>query len=208
MSTLEHRGVIKKDSQTSRYELGMSLMKWGLKVYNDVDIRKVAVEYLQKLVDLYNETATVSVFNQASYESIVIDVVEGNELLRTSPKIGARYPLHVTGAGMCFLSSLSATGLTTYFKSLKGEHLHRPISEEKIRANLQNIKANGYAVTVNELGTNAASVGAGIKNNLQEMYAAISLSGPAERMKKQIPEMIKTVKTFADEISIQLYGKQ
>lgn len=208
VSTLEHRGVIQKDGQTNCYELGMSLMKWGLKAYNNVDIRKVAVKYLHKLVERFNETATVTVFNQASYESIVIDVVEGTELLRTSPRIGARYPLHVTGAGMCFLSSLPADGLTNYFELIQGEQLIRPISEEKVRANLQSIKENGYAVTVNELGTNAASVGAGIRNNVQEIHAAISISGPAERMKEQIPEMIKAVKSYADEISTRLYGNQ
>lgn len=207
MSTLEYRGVIKKDKQTNEYSLGMPLMKWGLKAYYDVDIRKIALEYLHELVELYNETATITVFNQASFESIVIDVVEGSELLRTSPKVGARYPLHVTGAGMCFLASLPAAELTNYFETMKREQTVNPkIEEEKIRGIVPKVKTNGYAVTFNELGTGAASVGAGITNKVQEIYAAISVSGPIDRMEKQIPNMIQTVKKFANEITAELYG--
>ncbi len=208
VSTLEHRGMIKKDKQTNQYELGIALIKWGLKAYHEIDLRKAAVPYLHKLVELYNETATVTIFNQASYESIVIEVVEGNEYLRTSPKIGSRYPLHVTGAGLCFLSNLSSEQLSNYFEYIKSEPLHRPVYAEKIIAKLEGIKENGYAVTIDELGKNAASVGAGIKNNNEnETHAAIGLSGPVERMKRRIHEMAATVKRFADEISEQIYGK-
>ena len=207
VSTLEHRGVIKKDIRTSEYELGLSLMKWGLKVYDNVDIRKIAIDYLRQLVDLYNETASISVFNPSSYESVVIEVVEGTELLRTSPKVGARYPLHVTGSGLCFLASLSPGKLSNYFEHMKTEPLNRPLSEDKVRASLVTVKENGYAVTINELGTNAASVGAGIRNERNEIFAAIGVSGPIERMKVRIPELVTTVRQFANEVQEQLYGQ-
>lgn len=206
VSTLESRGVLEKDSHTNHYMLGITLMKWGFKAYNEIDIRKHAIGYLHKLVDIFNETAAVSIFNKPSYESVVVDVVEGHQILRTSPKIGSRYPLHKTGAGKCFLTSLSSQELKQYFMHVATEL--NPTAQTKLATELQEIRQNGYAVTVNELGNNAASVGAGIRDEQAEIIAAISLSGPSERIIKQFTAMKETVKRFSDEISLQLYGKR
>lgn len=199
VTTLESRGVIKKDTVTNLFSLGITLVKWGFKAHDDIDIRKVANVYLHRLVDTFDETATVTIFNRPSFESVVIDVIEGNQILRTSPRIGAKYPVHATGGGKCFLSSLSQSEIEHFFQQ-------HPTLNGALRSELQKIKEAGYAVTINELGNNAASVGAGIYNNFGEMIAALGLSGPEDRMIEKMSVMTETVKKYASEISTHLQG--
>lgn len=206
VSTLEYRGIIQKDDSNSNYSLGLTLFQWGLQFYNEIDVRKVSIPYLHKLVEEFDESATLSIFNRITYESVVVAKVESTQILRTTPQIGAGYPAYGTAGGKCFLSNLSTEELDTFFRE-SNSFLNSGLSEEKLRIELEEIKKTNVAVTVNELGNDAATVGAAIKNNEDKVIATLTMSGPVDRMTEKIPAMKQSITRAANEISSHMFNR-
>lgn len=206
LTTLESRGLIAKDPQTSDYTLGVTLLKWGLKLYRNMDIRKIALPYLEALTRRFGESAVLLGLNLNSYESMVLEKVNSTHVVRAHLAIGNRYPLYVTAGGKCFLAFLPPHDLDRFFRevSLESYSMNTITQEMKLREELEKIRQQNYAVTRNEFGNDAASLASPIIDRQGNVVGVISLTGPLERMNGQIPNMIDYLKEAAEEIGDQL----
>src|SRR5699024_9049212 len=99
LSTLEAGNILfktKHSTHDSRYRLGLKLLELGQLVSDQLELRDVALPYMEKLVDQINEVVHLVIINlnKATY----IEKVESKRALRLFTRIGKSSPLHL-GSG-------------------------------------------------------------------------------------------------------------
>lgn len=205
IATLEQLGLIQQDQMSARYSLGMKLFELGQVVHSSMDLRKIAVPLLQDLVVKYGETAHLGVLSQG--EVVYIDKVNSPHSIGISSQIGGRNPAHCTGVGKMLISALSAAEVEKIIaeKSLKRFTEKTITDPDVLHQHLHQIREQGYAVDDEEIESGLRCVAAPVRNHRREVVAAISLSGPAQRMdKEKLDQIISGVVATATIISAQL----
>ncbi len=203
MNTLQKRGFVEKDKLTSRFKLGATLMKVGIQIYDEIDIRKIALPVMKELVSKFGETSYLSIIDYSSFEGVVIDKIESLKTVTVIRSIGSKVPLYASATGKSLLSGLDEDELEEYFSRVKLEKYTEKTNADKenLLAELIDIRANGYAKTENDMGDGASAISAPIKDYQGRVVAAISISGPSSRLDEQIPMLIPEVKAAAKKIS-------
>ncbi|MEM7334710.1 MAG: IclR family transcriptional regulator [Chloroflexota bacterium] len=205
MSALEAEGVIRKN-EFGDYALGSKLIALGGRAIRSNPLRTVAQPFLKKIVQETAESATIDILwidEEGQPISLVIEEVLGQYLLGMSQFIGARFPAHTTSTGKVLLAftanpPLPNDPITQYTNnSIK--------SVETLLAELQTVRQQGYATTINELEVGLSAVAAPIFNLHGEVHAALCIGGPSSRISEEKrPLLAQTVMKYADEISLAM----
>ncbi|WP_325529866.1 IclR family transcriptional regulator [Sporomusa sp.] len=209
IATLEQLGLVQQDQTSARYSLGMKLFELGQIVHSSMDIRKLAVPPLRELVAKHGETAHLGVLSQG--EVVYIDKVASLHSIGISSQIGGRNPAHCTGVGKMLISGLA------------DEEVEKIVSEKKLKKftektitdgaalqqHLQKIRQQGFAVDDEEIESGLRCIAAPIRDHRRKVIAAISLSGPTQRMNpEKLDQIIADVVDTANTISTQLGYKR
>jgi DNA-binding IclR family transcriptional regulator len=205
IATLEQLGLVQQDQVSARYSLGMKLFELGQVVHSSMDLRKIAVPLLQDLVAKYGETAHLGVLSQG--EVVYIDKVNSPHSIGISSQIGGRNPAHCTGVGKMLISALTAVEVEKIIaeKSLKKFTEKTITNPAVLQQHLHKIREQGYAVDDEEIESGLRCVAAPVRNHRREVVAAISLSGPAQRMDtEKLDQIVSGVVATANIISAQL----
>lgn len=205
LTTLEYWGCIEQNRQTGKYRLGLKLLELGDRVKEGLDLRVLALPFLQELVEHYRETVHLVVHDRG--EVVYIEKVEGPTAIRMYSQVGKRAPMHSTGVGKIMLAyrSMQEVDALIEEKGLSSFTPNTITDPEILREELVKIKKNGYCFDNEEIEVGLRCVAAPIMDSQQEVVAAISLSGPSMRMTdEQMNELIIPVKETALKISQSL----
>lgn len=119
--TLEGEGFLIRDERTKKYALGPALFELLSRGLSELQLRKVAAEPLQRLHRFARETVFLGVVR--GERVIVLEVLESEEDLKVTSRIGARVPLYAGALGKAYLARfdddkvraiLEAKGLRAY----------------------------------------------------------------------------------------------
>jgi len=196
LSSLAYYGYIRQTPETKNYHLGFKLIELGSSLLNQLDIRSQAKPFLNDLAAKINETVHLVILDQ--YEALYIDKVESNVKqggLQMVSQVGLRVPLHCSAVGKVLLAYLSENELegiiqqTGLFKRTK----NTITDPENLKAHLKVVRSRGFAIDDEENEEGIRCVGAPIFNQQGQVIAAISISGPAVRITKEV--LKKTFKT-------------
>ncbi len=205
LTTLEYWGCIEQNRQTGKYRLGLKLLELGDRVKEGLDLRVLALPFLQELVERYRETVHLVVHDRG--EVVYIEKVEGPTAIRMYSQVGKRAPMHSTGVGKVILAyrPLQEVDALIEEKGLSSYTPNTITDPEVLREELIKIRKNGYCFDNEEIEVGLRCVAAPIMDSQQEVVAAISLSGPSMRMTdEQMKELIIPVKETALKISWSL----
>jgi DNA-binding IclR family transcriptional regulator len=204
LSTLKELGYADKDDN-SRYYLTSKVIELGMKVLDRFEIRKIARPFLQELSNKFNETINLGYFN--GEEVLTIDKIDSTEILRMDAGIGGGEPAYCTSLGKAILAHLPAQQLETYLQATELIPFtpNTVISMDKLKAELMQIKENGYSIDDEELSVGLRCVGAPLFDHNGRALYAISLSGPSIRMgSKKIEEMSRELRKICQILSGQM----
>lgn len=206
ITTLVHRGFVEQDSQTRNYRLGLRLYALGTKVVATRGINSEAAPVLRELIEQCGETASVSVLDDT--EAVIIEKIESNQTIRVTSQIGNRNPLHCTGSGKVFMAYANPEVVDKILKQISPlkRYTKNTITDPiKLKENLAEIKARGYALDDEEIFDDQFCISAPVRNSKGEVFAAITVSGPLNRIKAKEPDKIGArVVEAADELSRRL----
>ena len=205
LETLASRKVVEKNSQTGKYHLGIKLIELGNCAQAGLDLCRIAAPFLQGLNLRFDETVHLTVLDDD--EVLYIDCIESKRRLRTYSVIGVRAPLYCTSVGKSILAFKSEVEIERIVerKGLAPFTVHTISTKEKLLAEVARIRAEGYAIDDMEHEEHLRCLGAPIFDAHGDAFAAISLSGPAERNTlARIREMAPVVMAAANEISFRL----
>ena len=180
--TLEQGNFVERLPDVERYRLGVKLFQLGSVVANSFDVRELAKPFMQQLVETFHETVNLGVLN--SGEVIYLDIYESTRSIRMAANPGQRDPVHSTSLGKAMLAFLPKPEIEVMIAQHgMQKYTARTITTMKgFWAELDRVRGRGYSIDdmENELGVRC--VGAPIFDHRGQPIAAISVSGPADRM--------------------------
>jgi DNA-binding IclR family transcriptional regulator len=202
ISTWEQLGYVQQNQDTGKYSLGLKVFELGQVVQSSMDLRTEAMPFLRELAAQYGETVHLAVLSDG--EVVYVDKVDSPRSIRIVSRIGGRNPAHCTGVGKVLLAGLSDSQL----EKVIGERCLRRFTENTIidpdglKRYIHQVSEQGYALDQEEFEIGLFCVAAPIKNHQGVTIAAISISGPADRMKQNdIARITSDLKETAKKIS-------
>ena len=181
LETLGAAKMVERDEATGRFHLGVKLVELGNRARLELDICRIAAPFLQGLSIEFDETIHLTVLDND--EVLYVDCIESQRRLRTYSVIGVRAPLYCTSVGKAILAFLPADEITRIVreKGLPKITANTIDTEERLFEEVENIRRLGYAVDDMEHEEHLRCVGVPIRNAKGEVFASLSLSGPAVR---------------------------
>jgi DNA-binding IclR family transcriptional regulator len=102
--TLLNCGFLERAANGERFRLGLRVVELGLGALRRLDVRRVAFPYMQQLVECFDETCDLSIFDRGRV--LYVEVVHSEHSLTIAARIGIRLPAHCTASGRVFLAFL------------------------------------------------------------------------------------------------------
>ncbi|MEW6402580.1 MAG: IclR family transcriptional regulator [Chloroflexota bacterium] len=201
VTTLVNYGYLERVADGQKYRLGLELPNLGYKVIRRMDLRREAYPFMKQLVEQWDETCDLSIFDQGKV--FYIEVLRGTRALTISAAVGQRLPVHSTASGKVFLAYLPAAELDAVLgQPLQGYTANTITSPEELRRQLETFRKQGYAVDYEEYEQGVCAVAAPIFNQSGRVIAAIGVPSPMSRMTpERISEIAKAFKEAGVAIS-------
>ncbi len=182
IATLESLGYVYQDQESGKYSLGLKLFELGQIVHANMDLRAIARPQLSALAAQYGETVHLAVLSGGWVT--YIEKVDSQHSIRIASQIGGRNPAYCTGVGKVLLAGLEEDKLDTILAEQEWKQFTaQTITDiQALKEHLQSIRAQGYALDQEEFESGLTCVAAPIVNHRGAVIAAVSLSGPSNRM--------------------------
>jgi len=127
-------------------------------------LREFAFPILERLYEATGENVHLAVLDgdsPAAAEALYVVKVSGETSIPTLSRTGGRLPLHTTGVGKALLMGRDEDWLARYFtRRLERETTFSITDEQRLRADLAESRARGYAATRQEMTLGNFSVAA------------------------------------------------
>lgn len=204
IATLAERGFVERDPLTEKYRLGYGLISLAGAAVGGNDLVRAARPILDELAERTTETVNLGVLTGDSV--VYVDQITGTRAIVSVSWVGRRTPLHCTSNGKVILAFSSEVERERLLRSPLTKLTPRTITDvRKLRAQLEEIRVRGYAQTMEELEEGLNAVSAPVRGMNGELVAALSVSGPAFRMRPvDLPRMGKLTAEAARAISRRL----
>jgi len=179
LSELVELSALTLDADTRCYRGGLLLARIGASVIGDYDLRTVARPFLQALHDEVGHVATLGVRNKNS--GVYIDKIESKDFgIRLHSEVGKTFPLHSTAMGKVLLSNAEPSVARRLLKrKLEAYTANTITSAKRLREELRQVKAQGYAIDNEEITRGLVCVAAPIFGVDGRIAGAMSCTCPS-----------------------------
>jgi DNA-binding IclR family transcriptional regulator len=202
LASLEGRGLVEQADERGKYRLGFGIVRLAGAVSARMDITRHGRGVCERLAARIGETVNLAVAQEG--HAVNLDQVRGPSAVTAHNWVGQLTPLHATSSGKILLAwrdaeqraeLLGPGPLTRYTPAT--------ITDRAVLdAELDAIRAAGYAITVEEYEVGLNAIAAPIREPGGRVAAAVSASGPAYRFTPQrMQELAGVVAEGAREIS-------
>jgi len=203
VATLEQRGLVEQTEDRGKYRLGVGLLRLAGATTARLDVVQEARPICRRLAQETGETVNIAVLSESS--ALYLDQVAGSSALQSHNWVGQHIPLHATSNGKVLLSGLEGDRLGEVLRRLPSYTDATITRKSKLRQELERVRADGYAVAVDELEVGLSAVAAPIRNAHGDVIASMSVSGPTFRMPTdKLDRAVKLCVDAADEVSHRL----
>lgn len=201
LHTMQNEDWIEKRSE--RFVVGHRLMQTGMRALAGMELRRVAVPYLDRLSKEIQETAHMGIW--AVKKVMLVEVCDGPRHIRIAVRAGTITPCHCSSLGKTLLAFVvGSDNLGAFFQGMTLEkRTSNTITDLKALAvELDKIKEQGYAVDNREYYDDVHCVAAPVRNSFGATVAALGITATTltfeERM---IPDVATKVVKIADKVS-------
>jgi DNA-binding IclR family transcriptional regulator len=206
VNSLCEAGFLSKQERTKVYVLGARMIRLCLMAVTPSSVVDVARPILRDLVATFGETAYLAKLSGSAVESIAMEMPHSNEKSFVQP--GRVMPFHASASAKAigafqspeFISRKLAESRTRFTADTK-------VDESELRAELEKVKAQGYAICDNELDPGVLSFAVPVQVDDWGVMFSIGLLGLSERL-RQLPrqKILSRLTTASDTLSRRLKG--
>lgn len=198
LSTLECVGYLEQDKTTRHYRPGLKVLQLGFTAIHTLELRQIARPYLEKLSQELGETVSLAALD--GFRTIYVDRIRNQSIVGVVLGVGSSLPAHCTALGKILLADLPADELN----HLLGAHelnAYTPktlTTKKSLVAELQKIRAQGYAIDDEELASALRAAAAPVRDLSKRTIAAVNVTGTTLRITHErlhdeiIPALINT----------------
>ncbi|PIE64868.1 MAG: hypothetical protein CSA26_05925 [Desulfobacterales bacterium] len=187
---LTKRQLLRRKPRTNLYGLGFMIARLGYVMDKDMEILKIARPHLEALCRETGETAFLTMLT--GEEALTLDPVEPQRLVKFTIASGRRLPLSTGATSRILLAHKEEAFIEHYlatasFQRLTGKTI---VDADALRADLVQIRKQGYALSDSEVDVGARAVSVPLFDQNGRIFAGLSVAGPSERITDQIVEQL------------------
>jgi IclR family transcriptional regulator, pca regulon regulatory protein len=206
--TLQHLGYARFDGK--RFALTARVLDIGYAYLSSLDLASIAQAEMESLVERTHESCSAAVLDGT--EIVYVVRVPTTRIMTISLGLGSRLPAHATSMGRVLLADLPDHQLPAHLDADIEGHLpaltDRTITDPAaLRAELDRVHRQGWAVVDQELEDGVRSVAAPLRNGRGRAIAAINISGHAGRVTlstmrdRFLPELLATAERINERLA-------
>lgn len=179
---LKEIGFLDQDRMRDEYRLGLKLFQLGTIVLHNMDLQREAWPFVEALSSLSRETVHLCVFD--GERMVFVESAKGGLTGLNNATITMEIsPCYCTGVGKATLAHQPPHVIDKVIKlGLKPLSPNTITDAGVLRGELAAIRERGYALDLGEHEVGVHCVAAPIRNLSGQVFAAMSVSGPAERL--------------------------
>jgi DNA-binding IclR family transcriptional regulator len=168
-------------------------------------LRAAALPYMRRLVDVLDETASLTVRTGATVRFIAS--VESSQVLRVGSREGMVFPAHRTSGGLLLLADLSDDELAEAYAEPPDADTADPPDLVRLRTELARIRRQGFALNHGRSERGLVAVGVPVRDAQGAALAGLSVSMPSVRYaKERLALLVAALHRAAGTIEADLAG--
>jgi IclR family transcriptional regulator, acetate operon repressor len=176
LHALERSRLLQRD-QNGAFRPGALFSLYAARPNALHDLVELARPTLRRIGERSEETVNLSV--PRGREVVQIAQIDSRYLLGSTNWVGVDVPAHCTALGKA-LYAFGALPLPP--GPLEGRTPHSPVDREQLEQTLAEVRARGWAVSLDELEVGLGAVAAPVRAGDGTVVAAVSVSGPTTRI--------------------------
>jgi DNA-binding IclR family transcriptional regulator len=204
VATLESHELVERHAQRGRYRLGVGLLRLAGATATRLDVVQCGRPVIERLAEEVGETVNITVLSEG--EALYVDQVAGSGALGPHNWVGQRIPLHATSNGKVLLAQMTASSFEELLSVTRKRFTHHTIvDKEALRAEVDTVRRQGFAIAVDELEIGLTAISAPIAQSDGSVVASVSVSGPGFRLpEERVASIASQVVEAGREISSSL----
>ncbi|HRL11568.1 MAG TPA: IclR family transcriptional regulator [Aggregatilineales bacterium] len=199
LHTLSKHKLVER-SDEGVYRLGVRFLELGQRVKRQSTLLDVSRGPMDWLVQETGESIFLGVIHGS--DALCVAARQSPQSIRLYAEVGRRAPLHSGGVPkvlLAFVPDDERALVLDSFPNLTAE------ARTELEYQLERVRAQDYAVVINELDAGAQSVAAPIRDYRGQVVAALSIAGPSHRFTDAaVQRYVTLVREAADRISAAL----
>lgn len=181
VTTLELHELVEQHADRGKYRLGVGLLQLAGATTARLDIVQRSRPVTRRLAESLGETVNITVLS--GHEALYLDQTAASAALQPHNWIGQRIPLHATSNGKVLLAHVSEARFAELTSApLRRFTDHTLTDVAALRAEVEAVRRDGYAIAVDELEIGLTAVAAPITGSDGEVAGSVSASGPTFRI--------------------------
>lgn len=204
VAVLESRGFVEQLSDRGKYRLGFTIVRLAGSTSARMDLAKESQPICDELAQLSGETTNLAILDGDRIINIVESHGPAEITLRTW--VGQNCPAHATSSGKALLAALPPPQVPQLLGPTLATFTDNTIADEaELAAELERVRDKGWASVCEELEVGLNAIGAPVRDSTGKVVAALSVSGPAYRLKpSRFEEVAAMTMLAATQISRRL----
>ncbi|MFL5736106.1 MAG: IclR family transcriptional regulator [Actinomycetota bacterium] len=201
LSTLAEHGLVERHPATDKYRLGFGLIHLAGVAMAGLDLVQQARPILEDLAEKTSETVNLAVLD--GDQVMHVDQIAGRRSVVSVSWVGRRTPVHCTSNGKVLLAFASEAERDRLLAEPLERMTRNTVTDPaKLAKHLDDVRARGYAQTIEELEEGLNAVAAPVRGGNGDVIAAVSVAGPSFRMRPvELPRIARLTVDAANAIS-------
>lgn len=202
LNTLTHLDwVTKKGNET--YSLGVKIVSLSSLQLKGDNLVNIFLEESSNFIDKLNETMQISTLSKR--DILYLAKKEGNSSVRLVSDPGMKMPAHATAMGKVLLSDYTFDELIKLYPEIELESRtpYTVKTVEDLYAQIASLNNNNYIIEQEEIAEGFCCIASPIKNNAEEIIAAISMTIPKHNWEEKKEGAKKIIDNLAKRISLK-----
>jgi DNA-binding IclR family transcriptional regulator len=204
IAVLESRGYVEQVSGGGKYRLGFTISRLARASSGHLDLVKLSQDVCDSLAPEVGETTNLAILDQDRIVNIAETI--GPEQISLRTWVGQSCPSHATSSGKVLLADLDPADLRARLSApLESFTANTVVKLADLERELATVRECGWASVVEELEVGLNAVSAPVYDAGSKVIAALSVSGPAYRLRPdRFAEIAKQTVAAAEVISRRL----
>jgi IclR family pca regulon transcriptional regulator len=203
LHTLVHLGYMHTDGRT--FALKARILELGYSYLSSFSLPDIAMPHLEQLVEAVHESSSVSVLD--GDDIVYVARVPTKRIMRLTISVGTRFPAVATSMGRVLLAGRPDQWLTDFLARVDlPTFTGRSIFDAgQLHAELERIRAQGWALVDQELEEGLRAVAAPIHDGDRRVVAAINVSAHTsnrtlDEMRRLLPRLLETADAIGEDL--------
>ena len=178
--TLREKGFLEATAKDA-YRLGPRLLQFARLAGRQEDVGRIALPFMEELCQKTRETVLLTRLFDG--HAVCIERVEAPQAVRITFERGQVQPLHADASSKILLAYISEEKAEDYLTlPLRAFTPNTLTDPDELKAQLRQIRQQGYCLTEGEVDAGATSVAVPIFGRRGRLVAGLTVAGPTFRM--------------------------